>query len=97
MAMMGMGIPSGVGEMLRQAMVQNPFQKTLVLAGYYDAGCDYFSAEYAFSHLDPAGAVKDRVKFVYYECGHMMYIRKADLIKAKADLAEFIRSCLPQQ
>jgi carboxypeptidase C (cathepsin A) len=93
--MMG-GRPSGVGEMLRQAMAQNPFQRVLVLAGYYDAGCDYFSAEYAFSHLDPAGTFKDRVAFRYYECGHMMYIRKADLAKAKADLAEFIRSALPK-
>jgi carboxypeptidase C (cathepsin A) len=93
--MMG-GRPAGVGEMLRQAMAQNPFQRVLVLAGYYDAGCDYFSAEYAFSHLDPAGSFKDRVAFRYYECGHMMYIRKADLAKAKADLTEFIRSALPK-
>jgi carboxypeptidase C (cathepsin A) len=91
---MFMGPMEGVGEMLRSAMVQNPHQKVLVLAGYYDGGCDYYSAEYAFTHLDPAGSVKDRVKFAYYECGHMMYIRKADLMKAKADLADFIRGCL---
>ncbi len=90
------GRMEGVGEMLRQAMVQNRFQKVLVLAGYYDGGCDYFSAEYAFSHLDPAGTAKDRVKFAYYECGHMIYMRKADLAKAKGDLTEFIRSCLPK-
>jgi carboxypeptidase C (cathepsin A) len=89
-----MGPMEGVGEMLRSAMVRNPHQKVLVLAGYYDGGCDYYSAEYAFTHLDPAGSIKDRVKFAYYECGHMMYIRKADLMKAKADLAEFIRGCL---
>jgi carboxypeptidase C (cathepsin A) len=88
------GRMEGVGEMLRAAMIQNPHHKTLVLAGYYDGGCDYYSAEYAFSHLDPAGSIKDRVKFAYYECGHMMYIRKADLAKAKADVAGFIRSCL---
>ncbi len=88
------GRMDGVGEMLRQAMVQNPHLKVLVLAGYYDGGCDYYSAEYAFSHLDPAGSIKDRVKFAYYECGHMMYIRKADLEKAKTDLAAFIRSSL---
>ncbi len=84
----------GVGEMLRQAMVQNRFQKVLVLAGYYDGVCNYFSAEYAFSHLDPAGTAKDRVKFTFFECGHMMYVRKADLAKAKGDLAVFIQSCL---
>jgi len=88
------GFPQGVGEMLYDAMAKNRFQKVLVLAGYYDGACDYYSAEYAFTHLDPAGTVKDRVKFAYYECGHMMYIRKADLIAAKRDVAEFIRSCL---
>jgi carboxypeptidase C (cathepsin A) len=88
------GPPQSVGEMLYQAMAKNRFQKVLVLAGYYDGACDYFSAEYAFTHLDPAGAVKDRVKFAFYECGHMMYIRGADLAAAKGDLAAFIRSCL---
>lgn len=88
------GRPQSVGEMLYRAMAKNPFQKVLVLAGYYDGGCDYFSAEYAFTHLDPAGTVKDRIAFAYYECGHMMYIREADLAAAKRDVAAFIRSCL---
>ena len=90
----GFFAPQSVGEMLYDAMAKNRFQKVLVLAGYYDGACDYFGAEYAFSHLDPAGLVKDRVKFAYYECGHMMYIRKSDLGAAKRDVADFIRSCL---
>jgi len=88
------GAPQGVGDMLYDAMAKNRFQKVLVLAGYFDGACDYYSAEYAFTHLDPGGKVKDRVKFAYYECGHMMYIRKTDLITAKRDVADFVRSCL---
>jgi carboxypeptidase C (cathepsin A) len=80
--------------MLREAMAQNRFQKVLVLAGYYDGVCDYFTAEYALSHIDPAGRAKDRVKFAFYECGHMMYVRRADRVKAKSDVADFIESCL---
>jgi carboxypeptidase C (cathepsin A) len=83
---------AGVGDLLRQALAANSFLRVLVLEGYYDAACDYFSALYAFSHLDPAGFAKDRVKFAFYECGHMMYIRRPDLAQAKKDLAEFIRA-----
>jgi len=83
---------AGVGDLLRQALAANPFLRVLVLEGYYDAACDYFSALYAFSHLDPTGFAKDRVKFAFFECGHMMYIRKADLAQAKKELAEFIRA-----
>ena len=92
--MMTTAVPfvAGVGDMLRQALVQNSFLRVLVLEGYYDAACDYFSALYAISHLDLAGAAKDRIKFAFYECGHMMYIRQADLAQAKKDLAEFIRA-----
>lgn len=91
MSMMMRG-PSSVGEMLRQAMNQNEYLRVFVLEGYYDGACDYFGAQYAFSHLDVAGKFKDRVKFSFYECGHMMYLRKADLAKAKADLVDFIDS-----
>lgn len=84
--------PSSVGEMLRQAMTQNEYLRVFVLEGYYDGACDYFGAEYSFSHLDVAGKFKDRVKFGFYECGHMMYLRKADLAKAKQDLVDFIDS-----
>jgi len=85
-----------VGEALRRAMTQNPFLKVLVLEGYYDGACDYFSAEYTFSHLDLRGDWKDRLRFDYYECGHMMYLRKADLAKAKKDLENFIVSAVPK-
>ena len=85
---------ANVGEMLRQAMTQNGYLHVMILEGYYDGACDYFGARYAFSHIDPSGVLKDRVKFRYYESGHMMYLRKADLQRAKQDLAEFIKNAL---
>lgn len=85
-----------VGQMLQRAMIQNPYLNVLVLEGYYDGACDYFTARYTFSHLDLAGKTKDRIHFRFYECGHMMYIRKADLAKARGDLLEFILLSLPQ-
>ncbi|MFC1725260.1 S10 family peptidase [candidate division KSB1 bacterium] len=79
-----------VGEMLRSAMSQNRNLKVLILEGYYDAACDYFTAMYAFSHIDMNGELKDRIKFAFYESGHMMYAHKPSLIKMKKDIAEFI-------
>jgi carboxypeptidase C (cathepsin A) len=84
-----------VGEMLRRAMTKNNFLKVFVAEGYYDGGAGYFGAEYTFSHLDLNGELKDRIIFGYYESGHMMYVRKVSLAKFKADLANFIRSAIP--
>jgi carboxypeptidase C (cathepsin A) len=85
------------GEMLRQAMTANPFLKIFILEGYYDAACDYFTAQYTMNHLDLTGKLKDRISFGFYESGHMMYIHLPSLIKAKQDLANFIRSACPER
>jgi carboxypeptidase C (cathepsin A) len=87
--------PANVGEMLRAAMNRNEYLQVMILEGYYDAACDYFTAQYVFSHLDLTGVLKDRIRFKYYESGHMMYIHQPSLVKMKADLAEFIQSTLP--
>jgi carboxypeptidase C (cathepsin A) len=85
------------GEMLRQAMTANPYLKVFVLEGYYDAACDYFTAQYTMNHLDLTGKLKDRISFGFYESGHMMYIHLPSLIKAKQDLAHFIQSACPER
>jgi carboxypeptidase C (cathepsin A) len=86
--------PTNTGEMLREAMTQNPYLRVLVLAAYYDGATDYFSAQYVMSHLDPGGTIKDRISFAYYESGHMMYVRKSDLEKSKRDIAQFVTQAL---
>jgi carboxypeptidase C (cathepsin A) len=80
-----------VAEMLRQAMRENPYLKVMVQGGYFDAATDYFSAQYTMSHLQPGGEFRDRMRFSWYESGHMMYLRKPDLANANNDLREFIR------
>lgn len=86
-----------VGEMLREAMHQNPFLKVFVLEGYYDAACDYFGAVYTMSHIDLTGKLKDRISFGFYESGHMMYIHLPSLRKSKQDLTNFILSACPER
>ena len=83
-----------VGEMLRKAMTVNPYLRVFITEGYYDAACDYFTAQYVFSHLDLNGELKDRIVFGFYESGHMMYIHKPSLVKMKEDLSGFIRSAV---
>jgi carboxypeptidase C (cathepsin A) len=83
-----------VGEMLRQAMTENPYLKVLVQGGYYDMATDYFSAMYTIGHLQPGGELKDRFRFSFYESGHMMYLRDEDLVNSNDDLREFVRWAL---
>ncbi|MBP6040304.1 MAG: carboxypeptidase [Flavobacterium sp.] len=84
------------GENLRQAMAQNPYLHLLVQSGYYDGACDYFNAKYNLWQMDPSGKLKDRMSFEGYRSGHMMYLRKEDLIKGNEDLRTFIKNSLPK-
>lgn len=80
------------GEMLRQGMIQNRFLKVFISKGYYDRGV--LNAKYSYNQLFPP-QLKERVKLVFYESGHMTYVRKKCLIQMKNDLAEFIRWAIP--
>ncbi|WEK34983.1 MAG: carboxypeptidase [Candidatus Pseudobacter hemicellulosilyticus] len=84
------------GENLRQAMAQNPWLKVFIQSGYYDGACDYFNAKYSMWNIDPSGKLKDRLSFEGYRSGHMMYLRREDLVKANEDIREFIRQSLPK-
>tara|TARA_Y100000389_G_C17469232_1_gene528700 strand:+ start:5172 stop:6728 length:1557 start_codon:yes stop_codon:yes gene_type:complete len=77
---------------LRQAMAQNPYLKVLIQSGYYDGATTYFNAKYTQWQVDPSGLMKDRFYFKGYRSGHMMYLRREDLIKANEDLRVFIQN-----
>lgn len=78
------------GEMLRQAMAENPYLNVMVQSGYYDGATDYFSAKYVMWNLDPSGKLKDRLRFEGYRSGHMMYLRSEDLETSNEHIREFI-------
>ncbi|NDK56229.1 S10 family peptidase [Pontibacter fetidus] len=84
------------GENLRQAMAQNPYLHVLFQAGYYDGATDYFNSKYSMWQLDPSGKLKNRLDWKGYRSGHMMYLRKEDLVKSNDDLREFIKKSLPK-
>ncbi|MDW3195667.1 MAG: carboxypeptidase [Cytophagales bacterium] len=78
------------GENLRLAMAQNPYLHTMIQSGYYDGATKYFDAKYTMWRIDPSGKMKDRFSFKGYRSGHMMYLRKEDLIQANEDIRDFI-------
>lgn len=83
-----------VGERLRDAMVKNPGLHVLVASGYYDLATPYFAADHTVSHLGLDPERRARVKQTYYRAGHMMYLRRADLVQLKRDVAEFYSESL---
>lgn len=82
-------------EQLRQAMAENPYLNIMYQVGYYDGACTYFETKYSSWQMDPSGKLQDRIRYIGYRSGHMMYLRHEDLIKANNDLREFIQSTLP--
>jgi len=81
-----------VAEDLRRAMAENAALRVFVAKGYYDLATPFFAAEYTFSHLGFEPTYGERVSSAYYQAGHMVYIRRADREKLKADVAAFLRA-----
>lgn len=85
-----------VGDQLRQAMEANPALQLLNQQGYYDGACDVLSAKYSLWHLDPTGKLQNRIHFTSYKSGHMLYVRKEDMIKGNEELRNFIQNVIPE-
>ena len=83
-------------EPLRSAMARNPFLKIFVANGYYDMATPFFSTQYTFDHLGWEPTYRERVKWGFYESGHMIYIRPTNLKEMKRDLAQFVKSCVAE-
>ncbi len=76
-----------VAPYLSRALRENSGMKIFVGQGYYDFATPFFGAEQS---LTRPGFPADRVEFHYYQSGHMMYVRGADLAKLSADIRGFI-------
>ncbi len=85
-----------VAESLRKAMTINPYLKVFVANGYYDLATPYFATEYVFNHLGLHESLQKNIRMSYYEAGHMMYIHMPALESMKKDLADFLKSAMPQ-
>jgi carboxypeptidase C (cathepsin A) len=75
---------------LAQALRRNPHFKVLAASGRYDLGTPYSASDWSLAQLDAPAEVLQRVTHRYYDAGHMMYTRQADLVQLKADLAAWL-------
>ncbi len=85
---------ANVGETLRRSMSTNRDLHVLFASGYYDLATPFFASDYTVSHLGLDPSLRPNVSTTYYESGHMMYIRGADLAKLKSDVAAFFARAL---
>ena len=82
---------ASTSDALARAMRRNPHLRVLVASGYYDLGTTYCASDYSLAQLDLTPEVLKRVTHHYYDAGHMMYTRGADLKKLKGDLAHWLK------
>jgi carboxypeptidase C (cathepsin A) len=75
---------------LARAMRRNPLLKVFVASGRYDLGTPYSASDWSLAQLDIPAEVRPRITHCYYDAGHMMYTREADLKQLKADLAAWL-------
>jgi carboxypeptidase C (cathepsin A) len=75
---------------LARAMRRNPHLRVLVASGRYDLGTPYSATDWSLAQLDAPPEVLARIEHHYYDAGHMMYTRQADLEKLERDLAGWL-------
>jgi carboxypeptidase C (cathepsin A) len=82
------------GEMLRQAMAQNPNLRVMVVNGFYDLATPFFATEYTFSHLALDPSLQGNVQLTYCDAGHMLYTSKTCLHSLRHAIEEFYGQAL---
>jgi carboxypeptidase C (cathepsin A) len=82
------------GEMLRQAIAQNPNLRVLVANGFYDLATPFFATEYTFSHLGLDPSLQGNVKLTYCDAGHMLYTSKPCLDSLRHSIEAFYGQAL---
>ncbi|MDO8419783.1 MAG: peptidase S10 [Rubrivivax sp.] len=75
---------------LARALRRNAHLKVLAASGRYDLGTPYSASDWSLAQLDAPADVLSRVTHRYYDAGHMMYTRQADLKQLKSDLAAWV-------
>ena len=75
---------------LARALRRQPHLKVLVASGRYDLGTPYSATDWSLAQLDVPTEVAARITHRYYDAGHMMYTRQADLHRLYSDLADWL-------
>lgn len=71
------------------ALKRNPRMRVAILGGRYDAATTYWNVVHDVSCLFLPPALKERVEFHLYGCGHMAYVDEPTLEAMGADMEAF--------
>ncbi len=83
-----------VAEPLRQEMVKNPALRVLITSGVFDLATPYFDSVFTVEHMGLPPALKGHIEITRYQSGHMIYIRRSEQRRFKADIARFMRAAV---
>ncbi|MCB9831515.1 MAG: peptidase S10 [Planctomycetes bacterium] len=86
-----------VADRLRKAMVVNPHLRVLVCCGYQDLATPFAAIEYTVDHLGLGAAGRERLRFEYFEAGHMMYVHEPSLTRLAAAAGRFYEDTRPRR
>ncbi|MEO6363330.1 MAG: peptidase S10 [Caldimonas sp.] len=75
---------------LARALRRNAHLRVFVASGRYDLGTPYSASDWSLAQLDAPADVLARVEHHYYDAGHMMYTRQADLAQLATDLSAWL-------
>ena len=75
---------------LGRALRRNPHLRVFVASGHYDLGTPYSATDWSLAQLDVPATVLARVEHRYYDGGHMMYTREADMKRLQEDIAAWL-------
>jgi carboxypeptidase C (cathepsin A) len=75
---------------LSRALRRLPHLRLFVASGHYDLGTPSTATDWSLAQLDIPDDVRRRITHRYYDAGHMMYTREADLARLKVDLADWL-------
>lgn len=75
---------------LARALRRNAHLRVLVASGRYDLGTPCSASDWSLAQLDAPPEVLARIEHHYYDAGHMMYTRQADLEKLERDLGAWL-------
>ena len=83
------GFPQ-TGTSLREAIVQDPYLKIMVMEGFYDLATPYMAAEYSMGHLNLPPAYRKNISYARYDSGHMVYLNMPSLKQMHQDMTNFV-------
>lgn len=83
-------------EDLRKTMLRNPYLQVWITSGYYDLATPFLAAETSVRAMNLPDAIRDNIRFTYYESGHSLYVRQESRRQLRADLDAFLGVSLQQ-